>query len=834
MLQPRIVRLLAAAVISFLVLAPPPRSSAAPAVTVGFNGYIKEDNWFPVSIAGAPGWQLRSVVVMRSDVCSDKFHPVGQFGFAGDPRTGGWSALAHLPDGYGKALLRCEFVLEDGAARSIDTPLDCLGSSDLLILIVTPRPEEFGFLGSVESGGRRVARCVARGADVVGDAWQTMQAVDVVVLDGPPPAGQGSVSALRDWITRGGTVIATDRALQGADGWGLLTPPTASNAYREAEGCAASWLLDARAEALASFRYRDATQPGFTGLVPAGAGALVSARQVGLGRVIASGVDWDSLVLRDRALYETVRRALWTRLLDFRSPAPSREMDREIAIPREAQVRFLMWPLLGFLVLCCALLGPVNWLVLARMRRLEYTVVTLPAGAAILAALALVIGQSLRSRDVVVTDRVVTVTDAGGAAWSRGLSGVLSPGFRRYAVAIDDGRASLTEQKARRFGSDEPDPSVRVTRTDAGMRLDGVGIETWAMRFFSSQRPGGDDGLLAWGEVTATNRLSGTVINRSARPVEDAWIRCRWDRVPLGTLGPHSTNVFDLVLGASGANALRLCPNCHRFHVTADAFDTRPGQTNVSAALKAMADACNEPLGETPVIIGLDDGLPPLLRVEGAGAARVRRDERRMVVAHVALRWHAASVVPDGFAYPLPLPKPSNRPGLSEEDEWGKSLGSIDVAYIPHAFAVRDALARLAPQPRGAAASAPDSEDRDPELRCFALPASVTSGVVSVLWDMGPPDPDEPAGEAAVEILDWRSGAWVELGRSSTGDHRVVVPDRVGCILATHPAVALRVRPTAPATTSPTRAEQPGAEPKFRRVSARYLNVAVEPGRSHP
>ena len=828
MLQPRIVRLLAAAVISFLFLAPVPLSSAAPAVTVGFNGYIKEDNWFPVSVARVPGWQLRSVLVMRSDVCSDKFHPVGQFGFSSDPRTGGWSALAHLPDGYGKALLRCEFVLEDGAARSVDTPLDCLGSSDLLILIVTRRPEEFGFLGSVESGGRRIARCVARGADVVGDAWQTMQAVDVVVLDGPPPAGEGSAPALRDWVTRGGSVIATDRTLEGADAWGLLAPPAGSNAYREATGAEAAWLLDARAEALASFRYRDASQPGFTGLVPAGAGALVSARQIGLGRVIASGVDWSSLVLRDRALYETVRRALWTRLLDFRSPAPSREIDREIAIPREAHVRFLMWPLLGFLVLCCALLGPVNWLVLARMRRLEYTVVTLPAGAAILAALALVVGQSLRSRDVVVTDRVVTVTDAGGAAWSRGLSGVLSPGFRRYAFAVGDGRASLTEQRSRRFGSDDADPSVRVTRTDDGMRLDGVGIETWAMRFFSSQRPGTGDGLMAWGEVTATNRLSGTVLNRSARPVADAWIRYRWDRAPLGTLAPHSTNAFELELGANGANALRLCPNCHRFHVTADAFDTRPGQTNASSALKAMADACNEPLGETPVIVGLDDGLPPLLQVEGSGGARVRRDERRMVVAHVGLRWHAESVVPDGFAYPLPLRTPRHRPGQSEEDEWGKSLGSIDIAYIAHAFAVRDAMARFAPQPN-AAASGPDSEDRDPELRCFALPASITSGVVSVLWDMGAPDPDEPAGEAAVEVLDWRSGAWVELGRSSTGDHRAVVPDSAGCILAARPAVALRVRPTEPAASSPTR-----AEPTIRRVSARYLNVAVEPGGSHP
>lgn len=806
-----------------------PTLAADPGITIGFKGYVKTGQWFPVTVAPFPDGDLRAVSVMRRDYCGNRATAVARFGLRPDSAGGGWRGLARLPDGYGRAFLRCEFGLPGGAARVVDTPLDSLDASDLLVAAVSDRPADFEFLGSVERGGRRVARCAAGGPGLLRHLpWQALQALDTVILDGPAPAGPAESAALRDWVVMGGTVVLTERAIRGGSAWGLAPEGVSSRGVADLSGDKASWLLDSRVEALRAFKSCDAALPGFIPLVPVGEISLVAARAFGRGRVIAVGVDWESFDLRDRAMYETLRRAFWTRVLDLRQTGEVPDLSRDVAVPREAQVRFLMWPLLGFLGLCCLVLGPVNWLSLARLRRLEYTVVTIPAGAAVLALAAFGVGRALRTADVVVTDREVSVTGADGYTWSTALSGVLSPSSRRHAVSVGDPRVQLGEHSARRYGTVEADPLLVASFADEGMRIGGVNIETWAMRFFAAQRPGGDDGLLAWAEVTAANRLSGEVVNRSDRPVRDAWVVFRWDRAAIGEIAPHSTNRFELALHARGSDAVGLCPNCRRYHVRRDAFADRAGATNMPPDVKALAQSCGELLSGNaqPVVLGLDAVPPPLLGVDAAPET-VRRDSRRLVAAQVAMRWTGQEPVPDGFAYPLTLPEHTvGRAGL--DDEWAKALGRVELAYIPHAFVARAALAALKPGARPGPEGTESDRLADAEAagapQLFALPAAGASGEVAVLWDMGKPDPDEPATEAVLEALNWDTGAWAELGRAATGDRRLVIPDRRAFVLRPWPVVALRVRP----------ATAPDEGRTGSRVWPAYLNVTVGPeGDSH-
>lgn len=790
--------------------------AANPWVEVGFNGFVKSDCWFPVAIGPVAGARDCEILVMESQFGLGDPKIVARYRAAFDPGTGGWKALVRLSDASRRNFLRCEFLTGPDRRRMVDVRLDTLDSSDLLMVTLSPQPADLEFLGGVERGGRRVARSVPCSTNGLPEGWLAMESVDVVVLDGRPPVRPQDVQTLRDWVRQGGAVLLTDRGLQANAGWGLYPPRPGESTYREVTGAAGSWLFDAGTNQLQSFRYLDARLPDFVTAIPfpGSDDALVAGRRFGCGCLLACGVDWRSLALKDRAQYESMRRALWTRVLDLRRAHAPRDVERDVAVPREAQVRFLMQPLFGFLALCLLLLGPVNWLLLRRLRRLEYAIFTLPAGAVLLAALAFVVGTAMRTHEVVVVDREIVMSERGGEGWSYGLSGLLSPSFRTYTVGVADPQCNLQEVHARGCGavetcpaSDDAGPSHSCTLTPGGLRIEGVDIATWSMRFFASRRPDTNGAMTAWGSPVSSNVLAGTVVNESSRAVHDVWLLFRWDFVRLGDLAPHSTNAFRLVMNLQNVKGI-LCPYCHTYHGSYDPFEKHACGPAPGEELKELAEAADLPFLRAPMVVGLDMSPEPLLRVEGT-ALPLRHDARRLLVAPVEIRWRHPAVVPFGFSFERPLERNNDEDARAKaeeiEQDFEKRLTRVGLEYVPYEFVLRDlrhSMPALQAKPAPAVTNDPepnagaDEPSDAPSVLFFLLPPVVEKaagcGTLTVRWDRGEPDPETPAREASLSVLDWSTGTWTDLARARTGAHFIAVTNAADCLSRPYPMVALR------------------------------------------
>lgn len=789
------------AVAGLLAFGPIPAGADAPRVSVGFDGFAKNARWFPLAIEAVPGAELERIAIVRRDHRA-RDRVLAQFGGTRDARTGGWRALVRLEQSYGQQILQCTFTKADGTARAVEIPLHGLDRHDLLLLAVSDRPAEFQFLGTVERGVRRVTRCVAGGAGLLdGLSWQALDGVDAVVLDGPAPGREEDRQALHHWVAMGGTVILTGRALDGSAAWGLADPAPAAgpSVDRTASGEELAGLLAADPEAVRSARFRP-PPAGFHPWVTGREGVIVGARAVGRGRVIAFGVDWTSMELEDRASFESVRRALWASLLDLRTPGAFRGMSADVAIPREAEVRTLLWPILGFLLICGLLLGPVNWRVAARRGRREAAVVSLPIGAALLALFVVGAGTFWRTRELVIVERSTAVTGPDGAAGYAGVFGVLAPARHTVDVSVADPFFRIEDLDALYRFSLEADPRLLRTTDAAGVRLEGVEIDRWAMRFFTARRPEAEAGLRAQAEAVSVNRLRGTVENRTARPVRHAMVYFGSDRVLLGDLPPHSATPFEMVLGEDAERRMGRCQGCGRYHIAvgpfADLEALEPHEDLLYSAHALFRTTTS------PVALGLDTAPVPLLDVAG-GTAAVRHDGVRLLAATVDMAWADPAVVPAGFAHQLRVPRRVAGDRYAASDPWEDLWEHVPFAFIPHALALRSAL----PATPGLT---PDEDERTPPASrsppmpapvFLALPAPVApSAAVHVLWDRGVPEPGEPPHvEAALEAFRWADGAWVELGRAATEAHRLPVgAGGAGFLLPGAPVLALRVRPVAP------------------------------------
>jgi len=416
-----------------------------------------------------------------------------------------------------------------------------------------------------------------------------------------------------------------------------------------------------------------------------------------------------------------------------------------------------------------------------------------------------------------VVDREVVVSRHEGEGWAYGLSGLLSPSFRTYTVGVLDPQCNLQEARGRGCcdgsgpASDDADACPPCAFTPNGLRFEGVGIATWSMRFFGSQRPATNGELTAWGGLVASNVLAGSVVNQSSRTVHDAWLIFRWDLVRLGELAPHSTNAFRLVLNPQNPNKGILCPHCHTYHGSYDPFEKHGCTPAPGEELKELAKTANLPVQYMPLALGLDTAPEPLLHVDGI--LPLRRDARRLLAAPVEIRWNRPVVVPFGFSFGQRMDRydGNDARGKDEaiEQEFERELARVDWEYVPYEFRLRDlrhSMPALQTKPAPGNTDAP-ALDPDPEasedsadtvdfIQFFFLPPAVgkvaDTGRVTVRWDRGEPDPEQPARQAMLSVLDWNRGEWGELARARAGDRLLTLTNTAACILRPYPVVALK------------------------------------------
>ncbi|MCD4685876.1 MAG: hypothetical protein K8S97_08065, partial [Anaerolineae bacterium] len=216
--------------------------------------------------------------------------------------------------------------------------------------------------------------------------------------------------------------------------------------------------------------------------------------------------------------------------------------------------------LCGFLLAYIMLLGPVNYIVLKRLKRREWAWFTIPALIAVFSVIAYTVGFNLRGTVPVVNRlTVIRAFPEQAEAQVSTLIGVQSPRRREYDIAVEDEHVVRTLPEEG-IGLSVPVMINESTRYSAqDILIDGGTIASFVANGYDAAPELTVAAEWILSDVSGVSpRLVGTVTNRTGVVLEDAVIVIKGAAERLGTLPPGEAEAFDIPLGPSNAAPLSL------------------------------------------------------------------------------------------------------------------------------------------------------------------------------------------------------------------------------------------------------------------------------------
>ncbi|MCC6190471.1 MAG: hypothetical protein IT318_15695 [Anaerolineales bacterium] len=552
----RLVRLAAAAVLLATWLAMPLAARAAPATQpapitltarAGFDGYYKEARWIPMRVTVAndgpdtrgtvrivtPRYNTAEVIVSREvELPNQSRHEI----------------FLYVPaEGY---LSRLEVSLVDGNRELASTSvrLAQTGKADLLYGVLAGSPSAYNLLADVDpvNGSAYVAQLELADLPPVSYAWHSLDVLIVSDVDTGAFSPEQR-AALAGWVSAGGRLIVAGGATwqKTAAGLGEVLPlvPSGTTSLAGLDALA-DYAVAAPPEAGVVVAATGALAPGAAVLASAGDVPLIAARRSGFGQVAFLAVDpafdplsgWAGLQgLFRNLLSGTSQRPSWA--AGVRNWYSAR--DAVNALPGlDFPSAFTICGFLGFYLVA---VGPVNYLVLRRLKRRELAWVTIPALVLLFSAGAYVAGYQLRGGQASL-HRLAVVQVWPDAEFARveGLIGLFSPRRSEYDLAIGPG---FLARPMPVDGFAGPAGSFRLEQADGiiipGVRLEVGAVEPFVMQGLAPAPSFAADLVLDVGSKFAS--LQGTVTNRSGLALKDAVVLGPGSAQRLGDLAPGAS-----------------------------------------------------------------------------------------------------------------------------------------------------------------------------------------------------------------------------------------------------------------------------------------------------
>lgn len=496
-------------------------------VRVGFDGYAESGNWVPVTVT----------------VSNNGEDLTGELRIEASPLTGGRTHYVRpieLPRGSRKQVtlyvadlstfsqkVQVDLARRGRVVTSQQADVHLVSPTTLLVGVWSDSPGAVAGIGEVKptSNETKVAFITADDLPPVARGWG---ALDVLVIS-DVDSGQLTPeqrTALRDWLAQGGRLIITgglsfQRTLSGL---GDVTPLLADNTTTVSVaplGEAAGNPFDVQARLDAPVTTGTLTGDANV-LVASGDVPLVISRQVGHGQVDFLTADPNLEPLRSWDALPALWRAI---LLGGRSRpgwAYGFNQNWDAARQAVASVPGVSLPsvlqLCGFLSVYVFLIGPVNYLVLWRMKRREWAWFTIPVLVLLFSAIAYVTGFQVRGTRIIL-HRLAVVQSWAGSETARvdSLVGIWSPRRARYDIEFEPG--FLVRPVPRDYGGgfasidgSQIEQGQVVTLRD--IRVDVGAIQAFAVEGFTMEAPRLEGNLT----VRPTDdgvRVTGDVLNSS-------------------------------------------------------------------------------------------------------------------------------------------------------------------------------------------------------------------------------------------------------------------------------------------------------------------------------
>ncbi len=560
-------RLLLALAVLLAVLSPDRAASQDAPITIqvdaAYDGAYRPHTWFPVDVTLTnDGPDVGGVLEWR---------------FPGLPGESAVQYALDLPSGARKRVVM--YALARNFARNGELRLisgtDVLAQQDVQI-----RPIDTGtFLVGVISSDRALLNSLAAldfsglgGAEVhhfdaasLPEQGVALNNLNALFLHDQDSAAlsRAQREALALWVQQGGQLVVggglhADRA---AAGLADLLPVDLAGGVRQADLAPLSSLADAGTPAPPGNATvaQAAARPGAQTL--SGEAPLLFARALGGGRVIFAAFDLAEL----RGWEGEV--ALWQRVLQQRalvSPATSARQERSTAfqdvLRRSApSLPAFHWMLLA-LILYVAAVGPLNYVLLQRMRRLEWAWATLPLTMLLFAVLFYAIGFGLRDRSTPI-NQVALVQGVAGQPRSAASAfiNIFSTDRGRYTIDFP-GNPLVSELQSRLVSTGAVAPTVM----DEQVQVRDLVLDVGAQRLFTAETTL-PSGLAVESSLSAdSQRVSGTLRYSGDAPLDDVLLVRGGQYQVLGRVAPgeqrevlvedrQGTFLSGYTLGQSGA-----------------------------------------------------------------------------------------------------------------------------------------------------------------------------------------------------------------------------------------------------------------------------------------
>jgi hypothetical protein len=511
-------------------------------VRAGFDSHYRVSQWYPVEVViQNDGPDVRGVLEWRSTARNDDEHV--------------FQRNVDLPRGSHKRITFNAFTgsfvrLMEVRVRSGNTVLlahqvamEPIGGDQTVVGVVSSDNTLLRSLAGVELLGANATSVLHLEPEMLPEQARVLDILDVLFLHDNATLSEAQRDALAMWVHMGGTLVVSGGASADQSTAGLddLLPVTLEGLRPEVAldslatlvriGRARSQVDDLPATTASKVRLR-------TGADDLDGNALVVAQQRGVGRVVFTAFDLG--VLRawggEAEMWKNVLR-LQARFV----PSAQDSWSGASIINNALQLPSLKLPSLGVLFLFVlgyiVIIGPVNFLVLRKLKRAELAWITVPVLVVLFVLGTYGASFLIRgTRPEVVQLSVVQSFEGYEQAQVTGYVGVFSPRRREYTLRFPG--APLV-RGVRRFDSSSRE--LPVLWNDSATELPDVLIDVSSLRTFVVDQTIAQAPTLQSTLERTFGRVQGEIINTSNTTLHDAIVVHGSDMQQIGTIAPGQT-----------------------------------------------------------------------------------------------------------------------------------------------------------------------------------------------------------------------------------------------------------------------------------------------------
>ncbi len=386
--------------------------------------------------------------------------------------------------------------------------------------------------------------------------WPGYGPADVVALNGPAwqEMDDEQRAALRVWLDQGGHAVLCGESpteWRDPEAAGLIGCAPKDLASLPRLECVTEWAGQPyQASAGKLMTISGPLRPGAEKLLVEGARPIVISRPTVKGRVVWVGFDPFSQTIRNWR----GNKAFWRRLLqEARSGKPESKPELQTSQPTLAAATTALprlpapphWALLVFGAAYALIFGPINILILRRLRRSVRAWFFMPSLALGMLVIVLAGGQAWGQARTILNEVTLLETRIGSrSAWESGLLGVFSPTNRSFAARIEDPApnvVSLIPASSRDVEGGSKQMGWPDEQLDGAVRWSSLPMQLFSIAWLPVGRPRDLAGSLEWTR-TADNRPA--LRNGTALRLRNTYLKRRGVRseyVWLGTVEPGAT-----------------------------------------------------------------------------------------------------------------------------------------------------------------------------------------------------------------------------------------------------------------------------------------------------